>query len=71
MKLRKKVGLSYMVVVLAVGLPLMSCGCIRLVGSAGYSYQGKDDEMPKGKSVTLDTQELLPGGTPGSIQNAE
>lgn len=36
-------------------------GCVRVVGGAGVRYQGTQDEEPKTRSVTLDTQNLIPG----------
>ena len=38
-------------------------GCIRLVGTAGYTKYGSEDEAPKTKSVTLDTQKIVPGSS--------
>ncbi len=44
-------------------------GCIRLTGTAGYWHQGKDDEQPQGKSVTLDTNDVVyPNRAKGSIE---
>ena len=43
-------------------------GCIRLSAGAGYSYQGKNDDAPKTKSVGFDTQDIIePGRAKGSI----
>lgn len=34
-------------------------GCIRFKAGAGYTYQEKDDETPKTKSVGFDTQDIV------------
>ena len=49
---------------------LWSCfsGCIRLTGTAGYWKQGPQDEAPKVKQISLDTQKLVqPNTAPGDI----
>lgn len=47
----------------------LTCGCVRLTGSAGYWSQGAGDEAPKGKSVGFDTNNFVPGApAPGSIE---
>lgn len=43
-------------------------GCIRLTGTAGYWKKGAQDEVSQGKSVTLDSQDLLyPNRAKGNI----
>ena len=43
-------------------------GCIRLTGTAGYWHKDEDGEAAKGKSVTLDTNDLVnPDRTKGNI----
>lgn len=59
----KKIKFSVLIAVF-----LLSAGCIRLTGSAGYWHQGPSDETPQGKSVTLDTNDVVyPNRAKGSI----
>ena len=47
-------------------------GCIRLMGTAGYSYQGKEDDSSHSKQVTLDTEDIVnPNRAKGNIEVAE
>ena len=49
---------------------LLTClsGCIRLTGTAAYWKKNADDEAPQGKSVTLDSDDLVyPARAKGSI----
>jgi apolipoprotein N-acyltransferase len=52
-------------------LAVLSSGCIRLAGTAGYAYTKSGDEVPKIKQVGFDTQNLVPSNqTPGNIEVA-
>ena len=42
-----------------VSVIILSCGCIRLFGKAGYTHQGADDEYPKTKQIGFDTKDLI------------
>ena len=47
---------------------LFFSGCIRLTGTAGYWKKGSEDESPKSKQVSFDTQDIVqPDRTKGSI----
>ncbi len=63
--MKKKNFIKIFVVVLT---GFFLAGCIRLVGGAGVSYQGPKDEAPKTRSVSLDTQNLIPGSAPSDAK---
>lgn len=52
-------------------LCVLVLGCVRVSGSAGFWHKGKDDTQIKEKKLGFDTNDLIPGQTPGSIEISE
>jgi len=50
-------------------LLLLTSGCVRMTGGAGYWKQGPDDAEPQSKYAGFDTQKMIPQDkSQGSIQ---
>ena len=71
-KCRERTQISFYLCLFVLAFCFFSCGCIRLVGKAGYSYQGPHDKVPKTKQAGFDTQNIVQPDRPrGNISMGE